>query len=279
MPKQYNYGGPFSTEQVEDVKTFLRIISALVPMGAAIELAFTTIYGSTIFYTHLAPETIPCINNVANSNTPWLIVILGVLCFEFLLNPAFHGLTFTTLIRFGIGIIFITSNIVTLSSISIAEDSYRAETQNSTYICMFEQNIPFSSVTINHFWIILPQAIIGFGLLFLLTAVYVFVFSQSPHNMKGLLMGAIFATVGSFELLVVILQIPFFITSFKSLSTGTSCGSIYFIMLLVLGLICFVAYVLVAHRYQRREREDTKHHQNYTEDYFRKYLSRGHKLN
>ena len=26
MPKQYNYGGPFSTEQVEDVKTFLRII-------------------------------------------------------------------------------------------------------------------------------------------------------------------------------------------------------------------------------------------------------------
>ena len=144
---------------------------------------------------------------------------------------------------------------------------------------MFEQNIPFSSVTINHFWIILPQAIIGFGLLFLLTAVYVFVFSQSPHNMKGLLMGAIFATVGSFELLVLILQIPFFITSFKSLSTGTSCGSIYFIMLLVLGLICFVAYVLVAHCYQRRERGDTKHHQNYTEDYFRKYLSRGHKLN
>ena len=37
------YSGPFGTEQVEDVKTFLRITSALVPMGAALVVTAYTI--------------------------------------------------------------------------------------------------------------------------------------------------------------------------------------------------------------------------------------------
>ena len=51
MPKQYNYGGPFSTEQVEDVKTFLRIISALVPMGAAVTIVFLCISSILILFS------------------------------------------------------------------------------------------------------------------------------------------------------------------------------------------------------------------------------------
>ena len=38
---QAMYGGPFSTEQVEDVKNFLGLfVSALVPMGAAVTIVF-----------------------------------------------------------------------------------------------------------------------------------------------------------------------------------------------------------------------------------------------
>ena len=54
------YGGPFSTEQVEDVKTFLRIISALVPMGTALTIILFTYHASSLFSLDLDLDSKVC---------------------------------------------------------------------------------------------------------------------------------------------------------------------------------------------------------------------------
>ena len=58
------------------------------------------------------------------------------------------------------------------------------------------------------------------------------------------------------------------------LTTAPTCGSVY---LLVLGILVFVMYVLVACSYRRRERGETKRQQDYTEEYYNKYLRTRHR--
>ena len=58
---------------------------------------------------------------------------------------------------------------------------------------------------------------------------------------------------------------PFILGSLNNLMLFLSCNSVYFPALLTMSIVCFVVYELVARGYQRREREDTKCHQNYSE--------------
>ena len=260
------YGGPFSTEQVEDVKTFLRIISALVPMGAALVVTAYIFQTSSFFPLNLDLDSEACYTyGLISSNLPLLTIIVCILIYEFLIYPILHNYTLSTLIRFGIGIIFSIFSIITLFTIDLET---KIDGANST--CLLDPTSPENHIAT--FWSILPQVLIGLGLFFSLIAIFEFVFSQSPHNMKGLFMGAIFTTTGVFRFLGVTMQMPFILGSLNNLKLVLSCNSVYFLVLLTMSIVCFIVYVLVARGYQRREREDTKRHQNYSEDYYSKYL-------
>ena len=95
---------------------------------------------------------------------------------------------------------------------------------------------------------------------------YEIVFSQSPYNMKGLLMGAIYAK-GSISISWTghSVSIPSGLCVITAVST---CGSLYMSLLLALTVVCFIVYVLVARGYHKRMRDETKRQQDYTEDYY-----------
>ena len=260
------YGGPFSTEQVEDVKTFLRITSALVPMGAAVTIIFFAYQASSFFSPKLDLDSKTCYTyGLISTNLPFLTIIVCILIYEFLIYPILHNYILSTLFRFGIGIIFSILSIIAHFTIDIETE---IDVANST--CLLDLTSPDNQITT--FWSILPQVLIGLGLLFSFIAIFEFVFSQSPHNMKGLFMGAIFTTTGFFQFLGVTMQMPFILGSLNNLKLVLSCNSVYFLVLLTMSIVCFIVYMLVARGYQRREREDTKRHQNYSEDYYSKYL-------
>ena len=260
------YGGPFSTEQVEDVKTFLRITSVLVPMGAAVTIILFAYQASSLFSLNLDLDSKTCYTSVLISTTmPFLTIIVCILIYEFLIYPILHNYILSTLFRFGIGIIFSILSIIAHFTVNIETEINVA---NST--CLLDPTSPENHIAT--FWSVIPQVLIGLGLLFSFIAIFEFVFSQSPHNMKGLFMGAIFTTTVIFEFLGVTMQMPFILGSLNNLTLVLSCNSVYFLVLLTMSIVCFIVYVLVARGYQRREREDTKRHQNYSEDYYSKYL-------
>ena len=260
------YGGPFSTEQVEDVKTFLRILSALMPMGAVLVVIAVIIQASSVFYLYLDLNSEACYTNrLISSNLPFLTIMVCILIYEFLIYPIFHNYIPSTLIRFGIGIIISILSIIALLTIDIG-----TETDVANSICLLDLTSPANNITT--FWSILPKVLSGLGLLFSATGIFEFVFSQSPHNMKGLFMGAIITTCGFFQFLSVSMQMPFILGSLSHVKLVLSCNSVYFLVLLTVSILCFIVYVLVARGYQRREREDTMRHQNYSEDYYSHYL-------
>ena len=93
-------------------------------------------------------------------------------------------------------------------------------------------------------------------------AVYEFVFSRSPYNMKGLLMGAIFATEGTLQLLGLAVQFPFYL------------GYMNYMTVFPMSVAVCMAQCqcLVARGYHKRKREETKRQQHYAGDYYSKYL-------
>ena len=85
-------------------------------------------------------------------------------------------------------------------------------------------------------------------------AVFEFICSQSPHTMKGLLMGLLYAIKGLYQLLAALLVLPFALPS----SISPSCGFYYYLVNIVIGLVALLVYVWVARRYKYRERKNER---------------------
>ena len=88
--------------------------------------------------------------------------------------------------------------------------------------------------------------------LLIYVASYEFICAQSPHSMKGLLVGTFFAIKGVFQLLGVLLL-------YAPIGGGCNigyqfpiCGFIYYLINVVISSIGIIAFVLVARKYQYR---------------------------
>ena len=267
-----SFGGPFTTEQVEDVKTFLRIVCILIPVGATFAL---NIYGLNVvglFSEHINSRTLSCYSHqTLSAYLAYFIIVCAIPLYEFLLYPCLLNFIPPMLTRLGIGIIFFILSYVVLLAVDIVGHRAISPGQNSSmdHSCVFDEDKTAHHLNINPLWAILPETLVAIGILFHTIAAYEFVFSQSPYNMKGLLVGAIYAAEGAFDFFGLALQIPFYLGYVNSIS---KCGSVYLVLLLALTTVWFVVYVVLARVYHRREREETKRQQDYAEEYYSKYL-------
>ena len=269
------FGGPFTTEQVEDVKTFLRILFVLVPLGATLVLTLYVRQAATLFSDHVNSNNISCFGYQAISNYfSFFTVVCAVPLYEFLIHPVMHYYIPTMLTRFGIGIIFYILSCVALFTIDLI--AHGMETESINYTCIFDEAAEVNRLHINPLWTMLPKGLIGLGIFFNVTSLYEFVFSQSPHNMKGLLMGAVFATTGAIHIIGLSLQVPFYLGYVDHMTTVPSCGSVYLLVWLALTIVWFIVYVIFARSYHRRERGETERQQGYPEEYYSKYLRNRH---
>ena len=268
------FGGPFTTEQVEDVKTFLKVVFVLLPIGATLILDIYTTQVVPLFSSHVNSNGFSCYTLQGITNLlPFIIVVCAIPAYEFLIYPVFQNYIPSMLTRIGIGIVFIILSYVAFLTIDLVghtRDSLGTSDATQNFTCMFVAG--GSNLNVNLLWLVLPATVIGLSIVFHSTAVYEFVFSQSPHNMKGLLMGVIYAIEGIFQLLGLALQAPFYLGYADSMTSVLSCSSVYILILLVLSISSFIVYVVVARSYHKRGREDSKRPQDYAEEYYSKYL-------
>ena len=253
--------------------TFLRIVFALIHIGGTLALSIFMFQTAGIFSQHINSSDIPCYEYQAMNN-PYLLVLCAVPLYEFAIHPILYNYIPTMLTRIGIGIILHILSGVALFTIDFV--GHEKETGGTNYTCLYDKTIPANSLHINLLWTMLPQGLIGLRFFLNFTGLHEFVFSQSPYNMKGLLMGAVYAINGLFLFLELPLQAPFYWGKGGNLTTLLSCGSVYLLVWLALSIAWFVIYVLVARGYHKRERGNTKWQQDYPEEYYSKYLRSRH---
>ena len=85
--------------------------------------------------------------------------------------------------------------------------------------------------------------------------------------MKGLLIGTFFALKGFFNLFGALLTfLPF--TRWSSSRSFLSCGFLYYILNIAVGIAGLILYTIIARRYQYRQRDEPDHIYRYAEEYY-----------
>ena len=274
------YGGPFTTEQVEDVKTLFRVV-----------LVFAV--GCAFFGMTTEGRSIP--NNLRNlfihalSHTPEYVfnnfyLITGLLLipfYEVVVHPLFHSRlpTLQSHVKFFIGFTLrIVSYAIMLALMTYARQHYAHITpsSNATLSCMFSKSndsLNFLSETLDYRWLIILEALMAISDLLVSIGALEFYCAQVPYSMKGLVAGIFYGLVGFFMMLSQGLLLPFTMTSLEW-GTGTlSCGFWYLLTLLIYLLIMMGASVIVMRWYKKRKREDVlPNEQIFAERYYSRNL-------
>ena len=273
------YGGPFTTEEVEDVKTFLQLLLLL----------------GTLFGYHIAGDGFVVVKNMQLYGCPslvvWgifvvnpsfvssIVVLISIPLFSFL--PKIYRFTLNLLKRIGIGLVMMTLQdffYIALTSLPAVNGEYSMYSRNLTFdpsmYCLYNRSnlritskdypsnlhLPFDTTFL---WLIFPQIFNGLAQLLVNMTVIEFLCAQAPRSLQGLLIGLWYAM---FSLRYLIMR------SLDYAITSPDGILIYQVVRTCLLLLSLVMYMFVSHGYQYRVRDWVVNVQWMVEDVFERRM-------
>lgn len=284
------YGGPFATEVVEDVKTCLRILVVMLTFSPILSFEVPTSFLFPLFGVHVS------INPSMTYSYEWMLFQTGNLSdiisvvwlplYIILVCPHFKQWIPRILYRMGFSIVLTVASVAFMFIIQ-GTGNYLYISQNSTdalnKTCIFLSEYrhfgngvnPSLSPTLQ-----LPSQILlilnllnGIAAPLLTITVLEFISAQSPHTMKGLLVGVFYAFRGVSIILGSVLTFPFMQNSLWAGHNGVfDCGLFYYLCNTVLGVAGLLAFVKAARWYRYRERDDPPYGHQYAEEYYSRYI-------
>ena len=265
------YGGPFTSEQVEDVKTFLRILVILLALGPIFALEVPVGPLLPIFFRHVIKP--PDRNETACSvkevllDSELLKSIATVVLFPvyvWLIYSILRRCIPKTFIRIRAGIIALVSGVVCMFFIDLLAHTLYHKHHKHGVKCMFKGlqrehrnhhlDVPWS---VN----LAPGFLTQAGITVIVITTFEFISAQSPYSMKGLLIGVMFAVRGIFQLLFSIALLAFSLKKIwgsQRMKHYTppifNCGFGYLLFTCIVGLTGLILFSLAVKRYRYRER-------------------------
>ena len=291
------FGGPFTTEQVEDVKTFIRIVLVLLSLGPIHVLQVPAasflfpLYGLHVghYVKHISND---CSGHKLLLQSGSLMSITSELVFF----PLYIWIVFSLLrnkipmmfTRLKFGVVLLLLGIFSMLITDIVGHSLqKADFANDTLTsnCMFHFILDSNHIahypTLNMHWAVLipPNILLGIGQLIFVTTTLEFISAQSPNSMKGLLVGVFFAIKGLFQFLSSIIIIPFSLKNVWNADhllehpAAISCGFGYLLFSCVVGLVGLVLFSVAAKKYKYRDRDEVTFRQIVVEEIYDRYIS------
>ena len=242
------FGGPFTTEQVEDVKTFFRLLLVLLPVWVAAVSA--SIFGVLSVETFSALEhpnssAQLCVDSVYMMVTynPWWCCFVTLLVYKVCVCLCLKNKLPSMLKRLGIFLFLLSLTNVTYSIVGY----------------FFKLSL----------WPHIVHTLLYSLLISLTLATSLeFVCAQSPYSMRGLLSGLYF--------FFLIMSVTLGMTGFNSFLG--SCHSKHCLIIPYsigggLSIAGFLLYLVVAGRYKRRVRDEEYNPQTHIEAIYDRYLT------
>ncbi len=256
------YGGPFKSEQVEDVKTFIRI--SVMFVGVTFYLSCLYSHSFSLYYIDhwsynrslsIGGYTNSCTNAVIyyfRSHYSWWMIVFVVL-YEFVFIPVLSYRMPNMLRRLGLASICIfplvlsSSTIVSIDSLSLLTGS------------------------VNLMWYQTGLAVVGGFLraLFYITSLEL-ICAQAPYSMRNYFI-SVAQTVGW----CCPMLSPILFIVWKDICSKKYCSLSYSLFYLVLCAIGLVILLVLIKHYRRRSRgqEDKQNQQMWVEEVYGKYVA------
>ena len=271
------YGGPFTTEQVEDVKTFFRAL------GLVLIVSF--MYGmrdEIYFRTHLMNKTIFQINTYPIKTCSYMFTFVNMYYIaptllipfnELLIHPLFQRClpSISSHRKIVIGLFLqIIRYIVLITFDTLSRQHYliNEEFTNNTLLCVFDND------SSDFRFYAIPEVISSISFIMIFVGAIEFLCAQIPYSMKGVIVGLYYCL-----LLVSFSFGQGTIFIFKATSSSWSADALFgcefwylqtkLILILISGLTLFLFSIL----YKKRKREDVLPNEHiFAERYYSKKL-------
>ena len=288
------YGGPFTTEQVEDVKTFFRILLVVIlslPLSSL--FIFILLINISIVYLQFANNhsSVSCRHqyslaeyfNFCYQNAAvqffyiFFVVIffpVGKLLFRLVKCPLYCGSFY---VKFLVGEIFLL--IYSLLSFSLEVTALeRTHNQNSTCLFNTPSGLPQQRLLdLNVNWLLLPQTLFGVSGFLMISSINEFIAAQAPYALRGFLIGLWYSFMGLSYGLASGYVIGITKATEKYVKTSllaSKCGILYFGILSCLIFLSICGYLVILKCYTPRRRDEELHNkQKFAIEYFEKYIS------
>ena len=237
------YGGPFTVEEVENVKTVLRMIPlmiCIVGLSCADEVYWSTMKGPNPINSSFKSCLIS--NNTMTYVTPTFLLLLH----QFLICPCFNKYIPSMLKRIGLGLVFALAT--TLS-----------------YVVIFK----YQKNTLSYFndLLLIPQILYGVAFALIYPTSLEFTIAQSPVEMRGMMVGMWFASLGVGYLININTKYPF------GCDDISICPSFYYyITRSIVIFIILLIFLVLAKWYKFHVRENEINIVQIVDEHYERYL-------
>ena len=238
------FGGPFTEEEVEDVKTVLRLLPLVICLSS-IETILTNIPVSVVnnsYYTYMWST---------GWNT-WLFPLVLIPLHQLILRRCVCSLHARMLKCIGIGLLMhaVGYLLLKVTTVIISDDVHR-------YFTCAPGSTDWSDV--KWYWKLGPCVVYGIGRTISGVLILEFIIAQSPDKMKGFAIGVMLGVRG----LVILASEAFHWITF------TICRDITAVAALV---VLFVIFLVLSKRYILRERNREINIQAIVEEHYERYM-------
>ena len=242
------FGGPFTEEEVEDVKTVLRLIPLIICFG---------LFVMTVAYTPVAilvgEENIGIVVNNGLKN--WLSPVLLIPFYQFLVRLCVRNSP-SMLRCIGVAMVMCAVRYMLLATSAVVGVVYSHDV-HSYLSCT--HNISQPVYIIHWYWKIGPLLLYSIGKTIVYVLVLEFLIAQSPDNMKGFVLGLTVAFAGIVYLILV-----------EAIKLRvTLC---YDLQALVVLSVLFVVFLVLSKYYTLRERNREINIQAIVEEHYERYM-------
>ncbi len=206
-----------------------------------------------------------------NGGTLYPVFLIFFLIFLKFIHPLFSKHFPGILRRIGIGLCLITVSL--FCSLFVDTIGHLLPNgRNATSVFApghnnyYNEFVPALSLHVSLYFLIIQQVLVAVAYVFIYGGVFEFICAQSPHSMKGFLIGILFAIKGLFQLIGILgILLPFSIWQ-----DSPRAGLIYFLVNIVISVAGVVAFIVAAKRYQYRQRDELCNVRKYIEEVYEK---------
>ena len=262
------YGGPFTVEEVEDVKTFFRLLPIIFCAGGCTVgtyISWERLLINELLFSEANAMILACSDAIQLSLT-----VFGIPLYHFIIYPFFYNHIPTMLRRIGLGLLVLLFSFLMYG---IIENELLCNSDTNV-TCLFLHSEIFNVSSNGLWWILLPSTAYNFGLLLSVITLFEFIFAQTPYSIQGLMTGLTILSLG------LSMSIGYGVCKLVSVvSSNTHSWFIINISLSVVTALYLILFVCFSKRYKLRKRDDIVPIHLFAEEYFEKELEGRAKFN
>lgn len=252
------YGGPFTTEEVDNVKTALRLIKTMLSLAGI----FVVSRWIDVSMLHLSVS----VTILTKASCSVITVGLLVLLYAVLFFPCCRKLCPSMLNRIWIGAVLTTACALSILLLeSIGSGTKHVTNEQDDVTCLHS----IQSLNLNQHVFLVPAILYYASYAVLTVSLFEFIIAQSPNTVKVMLIGLYYTLRYGVAGVLVLLE-DYAFRKYPTSGFVLNCGTAYSLEMTLLALLSLIMYSVVACKYKLRERDEVVNVHIFAEEYYTK---------